>query len=161
MYRILVFLFSLLCASQIAAHEPEWTIYPHAHGGTIKLSGYTRLSTKIPAAQKELLSAVVEYRFRPDIIYVEQALHEVLKGSGYALAEQSAADPNLPALLGSPLPRIQRHIGPARIDEILKAIAGPAWELVVDPVNRLVSFELKREFWPCDYHPQPGKGCKP
>ncbi|MCF6231101.1 MAG: hypothetical protein L3J62_10025 [Gammaproteobacteria bacterium] len=151
MYRLLIVMVCLICASPLAAHES--TIYPGADDHTVKLAGYTRLSTEIPGAQKELLSAVVEHRFGVDVFNVEQALKQVLSGSGFTLAAPSSVDPNLYILLQSGFPKIQRHIGPARIDAILEAIAGPAWELVVDPLHRLISFELKREYWPCGSQP--------
>jgi len=142
----------------VPAHAHEPIIFPDVRGDTIRF-GYTRLSTRIPPAQRELLSAVVEHRFDNSVVTVKQALQQVLKGSGFMLAPAAATDPNLPALFRSPLPRIQRQIGPARLDDILEAIAGPAWDLVVDPVHRLVSFELKPKYWPCGYRPESASEC--
>ncbi len=158
MYQILLLALLLFCAaSPVGAHDIN-SYYPQAREGFVRF-GYTRVSTEIPPAQKDLLSAVVEYRFNANVVNVGQALHQVLNGSGFMLAPPAATDPNLPALLQSPLPKIQRHMGPARIDAILEAIAGPAWELVVDPVHRLVSFELRQEFWPCGYQPAGNSEC--
>ncbi|MGH8490231.1 MAG: FimV/HubP family polar landmark protein, partial [Gammaproteobacteria bacterium] len=52
----------------------------------------------------------------------------------------------LPTLLGWPLPAVHRTLGPMRLDEALKTLAGPAHYLVVDPVHRLVSFELREPY---------------
>ena len=53
-------------------------------------------------------------------------------------------------LYDQPYPESQRAIGPRELGAVLERLAGPAWQLVVDPVNRRVSFELRPP-----YHPRP------
>jgi FimV-like protein len=77
---------------------------------------------------------------------VGDALHQVLLRSGYRLASVSASCPSLPALLSWPLPAVHQRLGPMRLDEALKTLAGPTHTLVVDPVHRLVSFELRAPY---------------
>ncbi|MGH8612231.1 MAG: FimV/HubP family polar landmark protein [Gammaproteobacteria bacterium] len=67
----------------------------------------------------------------------------MLARSGYRLANNPASCPSLPALLAWPLPAVHRRLGPMRLDETL---AGSAHYLVLDPVHRLVSFELREEY---------------
>ena len=57
-----------------------------------------------------------------------------------------ASCPSLSALLALPLPAVHRTLGPMRLDEALGALAGPAHTVVVDPVHRLVSFELRQRY---------------
>ncbi len=77
---------------------------------------------------------------------VGRAIEQVLAPSGYRLASFHASCPSLPALLAWPLPVVHRRLGPMRLDEALKTLAGPAHYLAVDPVHRLVSFELREEY---------------
>lgn len=72
---------------------------------------------------------------------VHDGLHEILAGTGYRLAGPAANDPELFRLLEQPYPEHKRRIGPAGLTEVLAMVAGPAWVLVVDPVNRLLGFE--------------------
>ncbi|MFZ1493366.1 MAG: hypothetical protein WAU60_08120 [Candidatus Competibacter denitrificans] len=79
---------------------------------------------------------------------VLEGLLEVLNGSGYQLAAQAAADPEIDRLYRQPYPENQRTVGPRALKEVLERLAGPAWLLVIDPLNRLVSFEVRRSFQP-------------
>ena len=96
--------------------------------------------------QKDLLSVVVTVDFTDQIQTVGDAMTHILLRSGYRLASLDASDPALPVLLNSPLPLVHRQLGPIRIDNALSALAGPAWDLVIDPVNRLVSFDLLERY---------------
>ncbi len=88
----------------------------------------------------------VRTEFPASVLSVGRALEEVLAPSGYRLASLDASCPSLPALLGLPLPAVHRRLGPMRLDEALKTLAGSAHYLVVDPVHRLVSFELRERY---------------
>ncbi len=98
--------------------------------------------------QKDLLSVVVTVDFTDQIQTVGDAMTHILLRSGYRMASLDASDPALPVLLNSPLPLVHRQLGPIRIDNALSALAGPAWDLVIDPVNRLVSFDLLERYRP-------------
>ena len=77
---------------------------------------------------------------------VLEGLLEVLHGTGYRMAGESAADPEIGRLYAQPYPENQRSIGPIELGAALERLAGPGWQLVVDPVNRLVSFEVKPSY---------------
>lgn len=79
---------------------------------------------------------------------VLEGLLGILQGSGYQLAAERAADPEIHRLYGQPYPESQRTVGPQALKAVLERLAGPAWLLVVDPVNRLVSFEVRATFQP-------------
>jgi len=88
-------------------------------------------------------------------IYVEvrgatvlDGILEILQGTGYRLARLEAADPEIGRLYEQPYPASQRTIGPSALGVALERLAGPAWQLVEDPVNRRVSFEVKADFRP-------------
>ena len=75
---------------------------------------------------------------------VLEGLREILHGTGYRLADPAAADPAIGRLYDQPYPDGQREIGPRELGAVLERLAGAAWQLVEDPVNRRVSFEVKR-----------------
>lgn len=77
-----------------------------------------------------------------DAATVEDGLRQLLNGSGWALAQPINADPNIWRLYRQPWPDNKRTINPMPLGEALAWIAGDGWALVVDPVNRLVSFEV-------------------
>ncbi len=116
------------------------------HITSIQVGRYSSISTEPTLAQKDLLSSIVEVTFPTGITTVNDALNSLLLNSGYAMAKLSASDPKLPILLKQSLPLVHRTLGPITLRRALEALAGTPWELVVDPVNRLVSFELTRAF---------------
>ena len=44
-------------------------------------------------------------------------------------------------LFALPLPEVHRQLGPMSLQQALETLAGPAFQLVEDPVHRLVAFE--------------------
>ena len=106
-------------------------------------SGYAIL-TEAPLAPD--LAQTVYRRVRGRSVL--EGLREILHGTGYRLAEPAAADPAIGRLYDQPYPDGQREIGPRALGAALERLAGPAWQVVEDPVNRLVSFEVKAAYRP-------------
>ena len=77
---------------------------------------------------------------------VLEGLLEILRGTGYRLASEEASDPEIGRLYGQPYPENQRAVGPQSLHVVLERLAGPAWRLVDDPVNRLLSFEVRSAY---------------
>lgn len=73
---------------------------------------------------------------------VEDGLRQLLAGSGWELAQPMYADPQIWRLYRQPWPDNKRTISPMPLGEALSWVAGDGWALVVDPVNRLISFEV-------------------
>ncbi|MCG5526309.1 hypothetical protein LRB11_15445 [Ectothiorhodospira haloalkaliphila] len=69
----------------------------------------------------------------------KDAVRHLLPPSGFALVDAAHADPYRPVLLNQSLPDVHRHLGPMALDQ---ALAGEAWQVTLNPVHRLVSFEL-------------------
>ena len=102
-------------------------------------SGYAILTEPLAATATDLAQTIyVEVRGRK----VREGVLEMLRGTGYRLASEAAADPEIGRLYGQPYPESQRAVGPIELGAALERLAGPAWQLVVDPFNRLVSFEV-------------------
>ena len=77
-----------------------------------------------------------------DAYSVQEGLEQLLQGSGWALAGADNADPQIWRLYRQPWPDNKRSINPMPLSQALAWVAGDGWSLVVDPVNRLVSFEI-------------------
>jgi conjugative transfer region protein (TIGR03748 family) len=87
---------------------------------------------------------------RNDSLTIGRAMKDVLAGSGYLLAHPLASDPQVMALLDARLPLQQRDLRQLTVLEALRILAGEPWQVTLDPVHRLVSFEL-----PIGYEPEP------
>ncbi|ODB95189.1 hypothetical protein A3197_17675 [Candidatus Thiodiazotropha endoloripes] len=81
-------------------------------------------------------------RIAPDSLTVERAMKDLLAGTSYTLTQGFTADPEIRVLLDARLPQHQRSLKHFSVMESLAIIAGNPWLLVVDPVHRMVSFEL-------------------
>jgi len=112
----------------------------------IQVGRYSSVSTEPTLAQRDLLASMVEVTFPASVITVESALQNLLLNSGYGLASRESSDPRLPILLNQPLPLAHRSLGPMPLKTALQVLAGSPWELVIDPVHRLVSFDLTEAF---------------
>jgi conjugative transfer region protein (TIGR03748 family) len=109
------------------------------------ISNLWRYSAIVPGSspeQADPLAVPVHGQFPLSVQTVGRAIKQVLARTGYRLADLAASCPSLSALLDLPLPAVHRTLGPMCLDEALKTLAGPAHTLVIDPVRRLVSFEL-------------------
>ena len=129
-YRLLTATLMLLAASAAAAPQGEY------YG-----SGYTIISQE---HGNDDLQATVYRQLTPGT--VGQALPQLLDGTGWRLADSHAADDRIYRLYNQPLPEHKLRIGPMPLDQALTWIAGDGWALVIDPVNRLVSFEVEARY---------------
>lgn len=102
-------------------------------------SRYARVqSNKLTVAQRAPLRAVVDMTFpRGSVSTVGQAIEMVLKDSGYRLAELNTEAVVLFAL---PLPDVHREFRQIELAALLVALGQPGYDLVVDDVNRLVTY---------------------
>jgi len=137
--------------------------YPALGAGLdpIRLARYSAIVPGPLPEQVDLFTLPVHTEFPFSVQTVGRALEQVLAPSGYGLASIIASCPSLPALLAWRLPAVHRRLGPMRLDEALKTLAGPAHYLVTDPVRRLVSFELSREYLALVGAGTPERRCAP
>jgi len=92
--------------------------------------------------QRNPLKVVVKTRIPQSLNTVGKAVAFLLVRSGYGLAEQSILSDEAKTMLTLPLPQVHREIGPMTLDKALHMLSGEAFELVIDPVHRRVSYEL-------------------
>ncbi|EDY5043559.1 hypothetical protein GVW46_002946 [Salmonella enterica] len=103
---------------------------------------YTLVNVKSADAQREPLNQLIDITMPGQLVNsVGDGFRYLLFQSGYSLCGVYGAD--FAELLNRPLPAIQRKIGPMRLNEALQVVAGPAWRMSVDEVNREVCFVLR------------------
>ncbi|EUM16526.1 integrating conjugative element protein PilL, PFGI-1 class [Enterobacter sp. BIDMC 29] len=107
----------------------------------VRYDRYLLVSTDPMAAQRDPLSQIIDIRI-PSSLHptVADALRYTLKQSGYSLC---ATGPANGVLYRQPLPAVQYQLGPMRLRTALQVMAGPAWQLEVDDVQRVVCHSLR------------------
>lgn len=109
---------------------------------------YTLHSTSPRADQAAPMKAIINVSMGKHIVTVGDAVREVLKGSGYRWHNQTDGDKLLNAL---PLPSVVRELGPIALSDALSTIAGEAWQLQTDHLNRVIWFTMVRSPVPTPY----------
>lgn len=120
-------------------------IYRNRSPEVVRYDRYTLVSTRPADAQLDPLNQVVDITMPSQLVStVGEGFRYLLLESGYSLC--SATTAAFSELLSRPLPVVQRNIGPLKLSEALQVVAGPAWRLSVDEVNREVCFELRDQY---------------
>lgn len=73
---------------------------------------------------------------------VKDGMEYALKQSGYSLCTNS----DINVLYENTLPKVQYKMGPILLNDALHVIAGPAWNLDVNDVEREICFHLKKGY---------------
>ncbi|HCI9483983.1 PilL N-terminal domain-containing protein [Raoultella ornithinolytica] len=128
----------------VAVTRNVQTVAPDEYARTPEVVRYDRyllVSTGPMAAQRDPLSQIIDIRI-PSSLHptVADALRYALKQSGYSLC---ATGPANGVLYRQPLPAVQYQLGPMRLRTALQVMAGPAWQLEVDDVQRVVCHSLR------------------
>ncbi|EMX8466980.1 PilL N-terminal domain-containing protein [Serratia marcescens] len=119
-------------------------VTPDAYGQAPEVVRYDRyllVSTDPAAVQRDPLSQVIDIRIPASVNpTVADALRYALRQSGYSLCATGAANG---VLYRQALPAVQYQLGPMRLRTALQVLAGPAWQLEVDDVQRVVCHSLR------------------
>jgi type IV pili sensor histidine kinase/response regulator len=108
----------------------------------VQTGRYTAVAAVPTDAQQEPLQAIVTVEFPESVTTVGDAVRHLLAGTGYALSDVLYWDVEVFGLFNRPLPDVQRTLGPLTVLAALKTLAGSPFRMVVDPVHRLIAFEL-------------------
>ncbi len=103
-------------------------------------NGYTIINEHIIEQSDDINVLVYKNITAPT---VKGGLQQLLDGTGWQLAEYPNIDPYISRLYNQTYPNFKRQLNPISLSKALSHIAGNAWHLVVDPVNKLISFQLK------------------
>ena len=133
----------LLVTSSVSARTPS---LPHQNENSLSVSRYIDVIPGPTNAQKNPLNLVLPHiNFKHNIKSVGQAINYLLSDTGYKLT-RFHPDKRVHNLFRLPLPKIHRNMGPMTLAQALNVLAGEPWDLSVDPINRLVSFQLPGHF---------------
>lgn len=122
----------ILVASVLTAFE--------AHAGDT-IGRYTAERAGPTVTQRDLLAVSVSPQFPESVRTVGQAVDATLITTGYRLSSPLTAAPARAAVLALPLPVAHREFRNTPVRRVLETLVGPAFKLIEDPVQRLVSFE--------------------
>ena len=92
--------------------------------------------------QVELLNQTLHVRFPAKVRTVSDALHYLLRFSGYALLDNHHLPPEIQHMVTLPLPECDRNLGPITLQNALLTLIGQPFGMLVDPVHRLIGFRL-------------------
>ncbi len=112
----------------------------------IQTGRYLTINSQPKSEQADLLSPIIQVHFLSDVKTVGDAIHHLLRYSGYSLVESKQQSPDLQNTLQKPLPLVDRDLGPVSLRQALGLLIGPAFDLVADPLNRTINFQLKLKF---------------
>lgn len=128
-------LIALLASSIVNANNPT-------QDEPISVGRYSKVFNSPSAEQLNPLRVVVKTKIPQSIKTVGETIDYLLIRSGYTLLERDRMSMEAQNLLSLNLPAVHRKIGPLTLDVMLKALIGDAFEMVVDPVTRKITFEL-------------------
>ncbi|TCV62202.1 PilL N-terminal domain-containing protein [Pseudomonas fluorescens] len=113
-----------------------------SHQADLRYGRYTLVSTAPTTEQRDLLAQIIDINIPSNLSpSVQDALHYVLLRSGYSLCLDAAP---VKVLFSRPLPAAHYRLGPIPLRSALQVLAGSAWQLTVDDINRSVCFEPQK-----------------
>ena len=107
----------------------------------LQIGRYSLYAATPTEAQVDLLATTITTRFSERIQTVGEAARYLLQRSGYRLATAKSIEPDTAQLFALPFPAVHQSLGPMTLRDALETVAGPAFNLVQDPVHRLITFE--------------------
>jgi len=116
-------------------------VAPQLHANEVQVGRYSMLSATPTEAQADLLATSIQVQLPKRIHTIGEAIHYLLQRSGFRLAASEAMAPDTTVLFDLPLPAVHRNLGPISLRKALETLAGPAFQLVQDPMHRLIAFE--------------------
>ncbi|ENG5922090.1 PilL N-terminal domain-containing protein [Serratia marcescens] len=130
--------------SSVTVNRNVQPVSPDTYGQAPEVVRYDRyllVSTDPAAVQRDPLSQIIDIRI-PALVKptVADALRYALRQSGYSLC---ATGPANGVLYRQALPAVQYQLGPMRLRTALQVLAGRAWQLEVDDVQRVVCHSLR------------------
>jgi len=135
---MIAFLFIMIGLSSEADASPM----RHVSESNLHVSRYVESTPGPTEAQFNPLHVVIpRVRFGSNVYSIGQAINVLLIDTGYRLARQHP-DKRVEQILKLRLPDIQRNMGPLTLEQALKTLVSSPWILSVDPVHRLISYEL-------------------
>jgi len=115
----------------------------------VRVGRYSAVAPGPTEVERHPLQTIVQIQYPREIATVRQALQYTLRRSGYKLAGSGV-------LASKPLPEVHRRLGPMTLEQALETLAGPAFELRSDDLNRTVAFVRASGMTPAERPGPPG-----
>lgn len=104
---------------------------------------YMTVSNAASISQRDPLQQTFQITFPASIQTVGDAINLVVINTGYQLVPEAAQTKMVKQLLNQALPLSVRSMGPTTVEAGLLALSGSAYQLVIDPAHRLITYRLK------------------
>ncbi|WP_142418309.1 PFGI-1 class ICE element type IV pilus protein PilL2 [Citrobacter braakii] len=150
---------SLLAGCTQKLQQPDTQPHPMALNGNVqparldvyaatpevvRYDRYLLVDTSPSAAQCVPLEQTIDIRIPASLSpTVADAMRYALRQSGYALCSTTPANR---VLYNQMLPAVHYQLGPVRLSQALQILAGSAWQLEVDSVQRIVCHALREGY---------------
>lgn len=119
------------------------SVYVSGYADT-QIGRYSTIANKPTASQVNPLLAVAQYKFPPRVESIGNAVNVVLQNTSYQLVPTDKLSRYVKETLTKPLPITDRTLGPMPIKDVLVILMGKdVFTLVVDPLHRLINFDVK------------------
>ena len=110
----------------------------------VRYDRYLLINTSPGAAQRAPLEQTIDIRIPASLSpTVADAMRYALRQSGYTLCGATAANR---VLYNQTLPAVHYQLGPMRLSQALQILAGEAWQLEVDSVQRIACHSLREGY---------------
>ncbi len=110
----------------------------------VRYDRYLLINTSPTLAQHEPLEQVIDIHIpTSQRSTVSDAMRYVLQPSGYSLCKTT---PYNQVLYNQKLPVLHHQLGPMRLKQALQVLAGAAWQLEIDVVQRIVCHSLREGY---------------
>lgn len=110
----------------------------------VRYGRYTLVSSAPTADQRDLMAQIVDISIPANMTpNVREAIVYVLDRSGYSLCSTETGQVSV--LYTRPLAAALYKIGPVTLRNALQVLAGPAWQVEVDELNREVCYVLRSD----------------
>lgn len=119
----------------LPAPIPEVMPAPMAQAEAVRLGRYTLVELTPEEGLRDPMRQIISVTIPPAFeATIGTALTHLLARTGYRLCMPP------PVFVHLPLPAVHLHLGPMTLATALQTLAGSAWSLTVDPVERRVCF---------------------
>ena len=92
------------------------------------------------------IKGTVERQFPDTVKTIGEAVEYTLQNTGYKLLPVLRSSASVRDLYNDPLPVYLRSIGPTSLVNALASLSGQAYQVVIDPVHRVVSYRLRPNY---------------
>lgn len=130
---------SLTSVTESAQSQPESALASQDIP-VVRYGRYRLVELQANAGQRDLLAQVVDITVPQatgqQAVTVADAMRYVLLNSGYQLCDDKSVHP----FNALPLPLAHYRMGPVMLKEALAVLAGPGWQMQVEPQRRVICF---------------------